>query len=65
MEWFGYLFIDNDWLRVTGPHPGLGECSRETGRIARDLGVLDRDTCMTHGAKPGFRPRGIKETNCG
>jgi hypothetical protein len=56
--WYGWIRPRKgaSWERVCQA-PTLEECSRRLGRIARERGVRDRDSCMTSGAAPPDRRR--------
>jgi hypothetical protein len=59
MTWYGWVRRRKgaSWERVCQA-PTLGECSKRLGRIARERGVRDKDSCMTSGAAP---PDGVSE----
>lgn len=50
--WYGWVFENNFWHRVTGPHETLSACSHALEKIAVARGVKCRDQCMTTGGVP-------------
>ncbi|HTU20247.1 MAG TPA: hypothetical protein VMG10_19440 [Gemmataceae bacterium] len=58
MLWHGWLWEHRRWVRVTGPHPSLAECSQALERIGKGRHVPGKHQVMTTGAPPRFTPTG-------
>ena len=52
MDWYGWVKIQGQWQRVTGPHPNLSACSRALEKIATAKKVKNLDQRMTTGCYP-------------
>jgi hypothetical protein len=56
-DWFGWLWSRRKKLWERACDAGsIGECSRQLGQLARDRGILDRETCLTRGGPPSWTP---------
>jgi hypothetical protein len=58
-QWYGWARLrQRGWVRLTGPHPKLGEAVRalDAEIHKRELTVEDRDTCLTSGTQPQRPP---------
>lgn len=61
MDWFGFGWVDDRWVRLCGPFSALSPCSRELGRIGRERGIPDKWLVLTGGGPPRFVPYDAKK----
>ena len=56
MDWYGWGWIHNEWIRLTGPHDSIHECSRRLSAAGDARGIPDRLMAITTGSAPTWRP---------
>jgi hypothetical protein len=56
-NWTGWLFDRKKklWQKVCDAD-SLGACARQLGQLARQRGILDKNTCLTRGGAPSWTP---------
>jgi hypothetical protein len=57
MSWYGFGWVRDSWIRLCGPFPTLGECSRALSLAGREHGLPDKLLVMTGAMPPDFVPR--------